>query len=453
MLTRGNLKGRGRDTAFEIVAKFQPLERLQFRLGELIMFNTNIGTRSNFEEIGADDLSREVYCILGMPIDAIDMVNVLRRIDRAAETGTKLFLSTPNLNYLAHCHLDAEFREALILSDLSPADGMSIVWLARLLGAPIRERVAGSDVFAALKHMRPPDRPLKVFLFGGDEGVAAAASDALNDARSGVVCVGWHFPGFLSVEELSESSLINMINSAGADFLVVCLGAKKGQLWLKRNSTYLRSSIRSHLGASLNFEAEKIRRAPVFVRKLGLEWVWRIKEEPYLWRRYWRDGLLLINLLYSRVLPLWLYRLRTNLLSDRSFSSYSEVRDDCYTVGFVGPATRANIDEIIRALRTARLGGRVIIDMTAVSAIDTRFLGVLLVFYKMLRARNAELVLKGVSSELQRIIDLNGADIVLVPQNELSNLANELPNLAVVPAFGEKHSRGGVCQSAKADWA
>ena len=141
------------------------------------MFGETISPRSAIDEGGSDDLSREVYCILGMPIDVIDTSGVLNKIDQSADAGSTLFLSTPNLNFLVHSHTDPEFRDALLLSDLSPADGMPIVWLGRLLGVPIKERVAGSDVFAALRGLRASERPLKVFLFGGDEGVAAAAAE------------------------------------------------------------------------------------------------------------------------------------------------------------------------------------------------------------------------------------------------------------------------------------
>jgi N-acetylglucosaminyldiphosphoundecaprenol N-acetyl-beta-D-mannosaminyltransferase len=136
-----------------------------------------------------DDLSREVYCILGLPIDAIDLPGVLRSINFASRNSSPLFLSTPNLNYLINSHTNPEFRESLLLSDLCPADGAPIVWLGRLLGAPIKRRVAGSDILAAAKTIRTSEQRLKLFLFGGAEGVAAAASRAFNAARDGVVCV------------------------------------------------------------------------------------------------------------------------------------------------------------------------------------------------------------------------------------------------------------------------
>jgi N-acetylglucosaminyldiphosphoundecaprenol N-acetyl-beta-D-mannosaminyltransferase len=365
-------------------------------------------------EAAEDDLSREVYCILGMPIDVVDMPNVLRRIDFAAATSSRLFLSTPNLNFLMHCHSDKEFRDSLLLSDLSPADGMPIVWLGRLLGAPIKERVAGSDIFAALKAWRGPGQPLKLFLFGGNEGVAVAASHALNAARGGVLSVGSHYPGFLSVEELSQDSIIDTINSRVADFLVVCLGSKKGQLWLKRNADKLRAPIRAHFGAALNFEGGTVDRAPVMMRKLGLEWLWRIKEEPYLWRRYWHDGQFLLRLLYFQVLPLVIYRLLTRNSAKTQFSVKVEGHDACVKLKLVGAAVSQNVKEVVPTFRTAvSTGNRIVIDLADVSAIDSRFLGLLLVFRKVVKFNNSELLLTEVSSKLERVFRLNGVDFLL----------------------------------------
>ena len=119
-----------------------------------------------------DDLAREVYCIFGMPIDAIEMPAVLQRIKAAASAARPFVISTPNVNFLANCRDNPIFRESLLVSDLCTADGMTIVWIARIFGMPIRSRVAGSDIFEALKTDYSPTNPLKVFLFGGDEGIA-----------------------------------------------------------------------------------------------------------------------------------------------------------------------------------------------------------------------------------------------------------------------------------------
>ena len=202
-----------------------------------------------------DDLSRDAYCVLGMPIDVLDMSSALRDIETAAASKTRFLISTPNLHFLVKIQSDLDFRESLLLSDLCPADGMPVVRIARLLGIPIKDRVAGSDIFEALKAEHNSARPLRVFLFGGAEGVAAAASRALNARPSGLYCVGSFYPGYSSVEAMSHDDIIDEINSSDADLLIVSLGAKKGQSWLQRNHDRLLIPVRIYLGAVINFQA------------------------------------------------------------------------------------------------------------------------------------------------------------------------------------------------------
>ena len=123
----------------------------------------------------ANDFAREIYGLLGVPIDVTSKRAVIHHIEMAAAGSTPLLISTTNVNFLANSRRDAEFRKSLMASDLCTADGMPIVWLGRLLGIPMKERVAGADLFDVLK-FTPSREPLKVFLFGGAEGVAATAA-------------------------------------------------------------------------------------------------------------------------------------------------------------------------------------------------------------------------------------------------------------------------------------
>ncbi len=333
-----------------------------------------------------DDLSREVYSVFGMPIDAIEMQEVIARSVRAAALRRPFLISTLNLNFLAQYQLDARFRNAILLSDLCLSDGMPVVWLGRMLGVPITERVAGSDLFDSFKRRRGPG--LKVFLFGGGRGVAAAAAKALNNNSTGMKCVGFLFPGFASVDEMSCDDFIDQINESNADFLVVSLGAQKGQAWLERNHDRLRVPVRSHLGATINFEAGKVRRAPAWIWKHGLEWLWRIKEEPYLWKRYVKDGYELVRLLLARGIPLALQRLwlclicrinRKDLLVKRSQDN------DRIILGFSGDATTVHVNKAIVWFRDAMsLKMKIIVDFSGTRVIDARFLGLLLMVRKMI---------------------------------------------------------------------
>lgn len=232
------------------------------------------------------DFQRPVYLILGLPFDAVDLDTCVDAVAGAARAGRGCFLSTPNLNWLVACRSDARFRDSVLISDLSVADGMPIIWLAKWLGLPLTQRVSGSDVFQALRQ-----RPVSSYFFGGPPGFAGRACEQLNGAGQAMTCRGHHSPGFGSVAEMSGAEVIGDINASGADFLVVALGAKKGQAWIEHNLDRLAPPVVSHLGAVVNFVAGSVSRAPAWVARVGLEWVWRIKEEPALWRRYFRDGL------------------------------------------------------------------------------------------------------------------------------------------------------------------
>jgi N-acetylglucosaminyldiphosphoundecaprenol N-acetyl-beta-D-mannosaminyltransferase len=389
-------------------------------------YNHSVGANDNerfespVDDVTDDTLSREVYSILGTPIDVIDLPSVLRRIEAAASASSPFFLSTPNLNFLVQALADSDFRESLLQSDLCPPDGMPIVWLGRLLGIPIRTRVAGADILTALKFVGKSEHNLKLFFFGGAYGIASAAARAFNASSSGSRCVGWLYPGFCSVEELSKDTIIETINSSGAEFLVVSLGAKKAQSWLVRNADKLRIPIRAHLGAWVNFEAGALKRAPVTMRNLGLEWLWRIKEEPTLWKRYWHDGLILLQLLCLRVLPLVIYRITTQSKAKSPFSiDIMGLDEEEFRVKIWGAATRHNIKEIILRCSVAASARRqVVIDLSDTCAIDARFLGFLLMLRNSVGRHGAKVRLVGLSRSVQRQFRLNGVGFLL--QSEAS---------------------------------
>ena len=119
-----------------------------------------------------------------------------------------------------------------------------------------------------------------MFLFGGADGIAAAAALLQRFVEQLPMCRVAFSCSLRSGEELSKDTIIEAINASGAELLVVSLGAKKGQSWLVRNGDKLRIPIRAHLGAWINFEAGAVKRAPMIMQTWGLEWVWKNEEEP-----------------------------------------------------------------------------------------------------------------------------------------------------------------------------
>jgi N-acetylglucosaminyldiphosphoundecaprenol N-acetyl-beta-D-mannosaminyltransferase len=377
------------------------------------------GARTAGNALPTDDLARDVYCVLGMPIDMIDMATALARIEAAADAAGPFLVSTCNLNFLAQSLSDPAFRESLYMSDLATADGTPVLWLARLMGLPLKARIAGSDMFEALASRKSWRRQLKVFLFGAPAGVAEAAASRLNAQLRGVVCVGALYPGHGSLADLNRGDFIASINASGADFLAVALGAAKGQAWLRHNHQRLTVPVRAHLGAVIGFQAGTVRRAPRALQKLGLEWVWRIKEEPHLWRRYWRDGCVLLRVLLTRVLPLAVLA-RFNRWNARHVRPDLEVSArqgvDSVTLHLTGTATAQHLTGVIAHGRAALAADkpRLIVDLSKVDAVDARFLGLLLMLKKCVGQRQGgRLEIAGASAAIRRMFRLNEVAFLL----------------------------------------
>jgi N-acetylglucosaminyldiphosphoundecaprenol N-acetyl-beta-D-mannosaminyltransferase len=310
---------------------------------------------------------------------------------------------------------DEEFRESLLMSDFCPVDGMPLVWIARLLGIPIRERVSGSDIFDALRSRGGLGRRLSVFLFGGAEGVAEKVRDTLDLEEGGLACVGVLNPGFGSISEISSDSILQSINSSKAALLTVFLSAKKAQGWLLRNHDRLEVPFRAQFGATINWQAGSVKRAPRWVQRLGFEWLWRIKEEPYLWRRYWNDGLGLLSVVLTCVLPLSVRNLLNRLTEpggiltiDRKDGQHSVV------INLSGPATSRHTQSAIDCFRSALEAQKtIVIDVSNIRMIDPRFFGLLLMVRKGSIRQGSNLEFVGATARIRKMFQLNGFEFLL----------------------------------------
>ena len=365
---------------------------------------------------GLDDLSRNVFGILGMPLDALDLAALVEQIDGAVAARRRFFLSTANVNFLLTSRVDQQFRESLLLSDGCTVDGQPMVWIARLMGMPLFQRASGSDLFDALRSRQRLDR-LKVFLFGGAEGVAETLSTSINAEDGGLACVGALNPGFGAISEISADPIIDRINASGADFLTVFLSARKAQAFLLQNCDRLDVPVRAQLGTTINFQAGIVRRAPKVIQRMGFEWLWRVKEEPHLWRRYFSDGRGLFYLVLTSVLPLSAYRLLRSCLrrDQREPLIIGPTRTlDGIRLKLAGAATSTHINTAIAEFRAA-LGVEtdIVIDLSRTTTIDARFFGLLLMVRKQLLGKGRRLFFAGVTPRGRRLFRMNGFGFLL----------------------------------------
>ena len=361
------------------------------------------------------DFHRPVFCLLGVAFDIIDMPTALDRLQQAVHDRSRLVLSTPNVNNIVTVQRSADYRDAVAGCELVVPDGMPLVWMARLLGIRTR-RIAGSDLFQLL--MNGDAGPLRVYFFGAPEGVAKAACERLNRDGGPVSGAGWHYPGFGSVAEMTAPEVLAGINAATPDFVVVALGTAKGQQWITRASAGLTAPLLSHLGAVVNFVAGSVRRAPLAMQNLGLEWLWRIREEPALWRRYASDGWALGGLCLRSVLPLVLRRLWRSLLPVRSSARVDlavlDASQKRLTLsGNWLPADLGRLREALTALTVT--DGAVLIDATSLGWVDHAFIGLLIRLYGHQRKRGQRFLIDQPSAALARQLRWHCAHYLLAP--------------------------------------
>jgi len=364
-----------------------------------------------------NDFERNAWCLLGIPVDVISLDKAHELLVDSVRHGSRCFFSTPNLNFIIEADKNTSFRDSVIQSDLVLLDGMPPLWVARWLGIPGIEKVSGSDLFDTLSlKVLPENEKIRVFLFGGEDGVAAKACQKINDSSPALECSGFHYPGFGSVTEMSNDGIMSKINASEASFIVVSLGAKKGQDWIMANLSKLTAPVISHLGAVVNFTAGNIPRAPGWMQVAGLEWLWRIWQEPHLWRRYLSDGLAFCWLLINCVVPYKFWRaLNQNKLSSRDPVSFQlETINDVTLIRIEGICVYPNIEPLKGGFQKA-LNQKISVqlDLSGVSAVDGAFLGLCLVLEKHLSRKNLTLSFTGANRGLRKIFRWNRVEYLL----------------------------------------
>ena len=365
------------------------------------------------------DFSRDVCLVLGLPFDVVTVAQAEAVLRSAISRRTRCFLTTPNLNFAVSCLHDSAFRASVLQSDLSLADGWPVVVIGRLTGAALPERVAGSTLFERLA--ASASRPaVRVYFFGGPDGAAEAAGARLNAApESGAVCAGFDAPGFGSVADMSTPAHLERLNRAQPDFVVVALGAKKGQAWIQNNLGAIDAPVISHLGAVVNFVAGSISRAPDWVQAARLEWLWRIKEEPQLWRRYATDGWAMLSLLGTRVIPLaFQTRLAPPRSADLAAARITQVDTPRgVTLRLMGAWTRTNAAPLRVALAQVAVARQdITLDLAGVSHIGSTPIALLALLHGWQLKIGASWRVENAPAAIRRALYLTCAEYLLAPE-------------------------------------
>lgn len=228
--------------------------------------------------------------LLGAAIDNLGRAEALARIAALVSSGRPSLVVTPNVDHLVRLQRDPEFQEIYRQAALVLTDGVPLLWAARFLGTPIREKLSGSDLFDDLCRLAR-DRGYRVFFMGGREDAAALAAEIVRRRYPGVQVVGTYSPPFGFEHDEPELARIDaLLTEARPDLLLLGLGSPKQERWSARSSARLGIPVTIGIGITFEYTAGLVRRAPVWMQRAGLEWLFRLASEPgRLWKRYLVD--------------------------------------------------------------------------------------------------------------------------------------------------------------------
>ena len=217
--------------------------------------------------------------VLGLPLVPDTFAAALDRIDRHIAAGKPSFFITANLNYAMLTDADERLQRLNERAAFILADGMPLVWWSRLGARRLPERVAGSDlILATCERAARNGRP--VYFLGAAPGVAADAAANLTKRYLGLVVAGVECPPFRALTDDEQREQIERIRGARPDILFVAFGQPKGELWIADNLDKLGVPVCVQVGASLDFVAGRVTRSPKLLQRTGLEWLYRLAQEP-----------------------------------------------------------------------------------------------------------------------------------------------------------------------------
>lgn len=221
--------------------------------------------------------------VVRVPIHPMTMVQVIELVDVAIARREPLRIGVVNAAKIVQMRQDQSFRDAVVSSDLVLADGMSVVWASRVLGTPLPERVTGIDLMLSILR-RGHERGYRVYCLGATDEVLQKTIARIVSEYPGVKIAGSR-NGYFTANE--EAEIAAAIASCRADVLLVAISSPKKENFLARWGDRLRVPVCHGVGGSFDVLAGKVRRAPERWQCLGLEWLYRVLQEPgRLWRRY-----------------------------------------------------------------------------------------------------------------------------------------------------------------------
>jgi N-acetylglucosaminyldiphosphoundecaprenol N-acetyl-beta-D-mannosaminyltransferase len=227
------------------------------------------------------------FRVLGVNVDAVQIPDVIAQMESwISERGSAHFIAVTGMHGVSEAQRDPAFKRILNGADLVVPDGMPLVWLARRQRIPLKRRVYGPELMTDFCRDTAA-KGYRHFLYGGDPVVVSHLLLVLRQRFPGLAIAGVYSPPFRPLTEAEETEITNRLNDSAADVVWVALGTPRQERWMHVHREKLRAPVIVGVGAAFDFIAGAKKQAPRWMRENGLEWLYRLLQEPRrLWRRY-----------------------------------------------------------------------------------------------------------------------------------------------------------------------
>lgn len=228
------------------------------------------------------------------------MQEALNNIEEMIKSEKKSYIVSINVDVVMKIEKDEELRKITDEADMVLADGKPLIWISKIHKQPIKEKISGSDIVPKLCELAA-NKGYTIFIIGGKEGIAEQAKNKLEEKYKGINIVGTYAPSFGFEKDEKELNKINeMITKVKPDLLITCFGCPKQEKWIYKNMSKYGAKVSICAGATVDFLAENVKRAPKWMSDCGLEWFYRFLQEPKrLFKRYFIDDIKIVKLIWK----------------------------------------------------------------------------------------------------------------------------------------------------------
>lgn len=223
---------------------------------------------------------RETVEILGIPVDRVSMDEALDRIDGYIASGEPHLVATADASMIVDGQ-SAEFGDLLRSAAMVTPDSAGVLWASRKLGKPIEAKVSGVELVDRLCQ-RSAERGYRIYFLGAAPGIAAAAAENMRQRYPGCMIVGAH-DGYFAKER--DAEIAHEVAATNPDILFVAMGIPRQEFFIRDTMSIIRARVAMGVGGSLDVHSGRAKRAPMFVQRLRMEWLWRLLQNPRKWRK------------------------------------------------------------------------------------------------------------------------------------------------------------------------